>query len=149
MEVILLEKIRNLGDIGDTVKVKAGFARNFLLPQGKVVSATTKNVAQFEKRRAELEAKAAESLASAKARAEKLAQLSLNVAMKASEEGNLFGSVGTREIVKAFAAHDEKVDKNEIIFPEGPIHQIGEFEINLQLHTDVIVPVKVNVVAEE
>ena len=148
MEVILLERIRNLGDIGDKVNVTAGFGRNFLLPQGKAVFANAENIAKFEKMRAELEGKASELLATAKARAEKLTKLTITVPMKASEEGSLFGSVSTREIVQAFKASGEEIDKSEIILPEGPIHQLGEFEINLQLHTDVNVPIKINVVAE-
>lgn len=148
MEVILLEKIRNLGDIGDKVNVKSGFGRNFLLPQEKAVTATSENIAKFEKMRAELEKKAAELLTEAKSRAEALAKLTINVPMRASEEGKLFGSVGTREIVAAVKAAGVEIDKSEVILPEGPIHELGEFEINLQLHTDLTVPLKINVIAE-
>jgi large subunit ribosomal protein L9 len=149
MEVILLEKIRNLGNIGDKVKVKPGFGRNFLLPQGKAAAATSENVAKFEKMRAELEKKAAELLAVAKSRAEAIAKLTINVPMRASEEGKLFGSVGTREIAAAVKNAGVEIDKSEIILPEGPIHELGEFEVNLQLHTDLNVPLKINVVTEE
>lgn len=148
MEIILLEKIRNFGDIGDQVTVKAGFARNFLLPQGKAVTATSANIAKFEQRRAELKKKAEAILEAAKARAEKLVKLVINIPMKVSDEDKLFGSVGTREIAVAIEAAGEKIDKKEIILPEGPIHQLGEYEINLQLHSDVVVPIKIHVVAE-
>lgn len=148
MEVILLEKIRNLGDIGDKVNVKAGYSRNFLLPQGKAVTANPENLAKFEQRRAELEEKAKEFLDAAKARAEKLAKLEITIPMRASEEGKLFGSVGIREIVAAVTAAGEEVDKKEVAMPEGPIHSIGTTEIFLQLHSDVEVPVNITVVAE-
>ena len=148
MEVILLEKISNLGDIGDQVSVKSGFARNFLLPQGKAIMANPENIAIFEKRRAELEAKAVELLAIANARAEKLNKLNINIPMRVGDEGKLFGSVGAREIAAAIKAAGEEVDKKEIILLEGPIHQVGEYEINLQLHLDVVVPIKINIVPE-
>jgi len=149
MEVILLEKLRNVGNIGDKVKVKAGFARNFLLPQGKAVSATEENLAKFEKICVELEKKAEETLQAAKKRAEAIAKLTINIPMRASEEGKLFGSVGTREVVEAVKASGVEIDKKEVILPECPIHELGEFEINFQLHSDVNVPLKIKVVAEE
>lgn len=149
MEVILLEKIRNLGDIGNKVNVKAGFARNYLLPQKMAVTATPNNISKFEERRAELEKEAADSLAVAKSRAEALGKLTINISMRASEEGKLFGSVGTHEIVNAIKELGVEVDKKEIILPQGPIHQLGAFEINLQLHTDVNVLLRINVVAEK
>lgn len=149
MEVILLEKIRNLGDIGDKVNAKAGFARNYLLPQKMAVTATPNNISKFEERRAELEKEAADSLAVAESRAEALGKLTINISVKASEEGKLFGSVGTHEIVNAIKELGVEVDKKEIILPQGPIHQLGEFEINLQLHTDVNVLLRINVVAEK
>lgn len=149
MEVILLEKIRNLGDVGEKVNVKAGFARNYLLPQKMAVTATPDNIAKFEERCAELEKKAADSLAVAKSRAEALGKLTINISMRASEEGKLFGSVGTHEIVNAIKELGVEVDKKEIILPQGPIHQLGEFEISLQLHTDVNVLLRINVVAEK
>jgi len=149
MEVILLEKIRNLGDIGDKVNAKAGFARNYLLPQKMAVTATPNNISKFEERRAELEKEAADSLAVAESRAEALGKLTINISVRASEEGKLFGSVGTHEIVNAIKELGVEVDKKEIILPQGPIHQLGEFEINLQLHTDVNVLLRINVVAEK
>lgn len=148
MEVILLEKIRNLGDIGDKINVKSGFGRNFLLPQGKAVAATAENVAKFEKMRAELESKAAEVLAAAKARAESLQELEIVIPMQASEEGKLFGSVGVREIVEAVKAAGGDLNKKEVMLPEGSIHQTGKYDVNLQLHTDVVVPIKINIIAE-
>jgi large subunit ribosomal protein L9 len=149
MEVILLEKLRKIGNMGDKVKVKAGFARNFLLPQGKAVSATEANLAKFEKMRAELEKRAEEILEEAKKRAEAIAKLTISIPMRASEEGKLFGSVGTKEVVAAFKASGVEIDKKEVFLPEGPIHELGEFEINLQLRSDVNVPLKIKVVAEE
>lgn len=148
MEVILLEKIRKLGNIGDRVNVKPGFGRNFLLPQGKAAAATSMNLAKFEKMRADLEKKAAELLTAAKERADALAKLTINISMRASEEGKLFGSVGTREIAAAIKAAGAEIDKSEIILLEGPIHEVGEFEINLQLHSDLSMPLKINVIAE-
>ena len=149
MEVILLEKIRNVGNIGDKVKVKAGFGRNFLLPQGKAAAATSANLVKFEKMRTDLEKKAAELLAAAKERASALEKLTINISMRASEEGKLFGSVGAREIAAAIKAKGEEIDKSEIILPEDSIHELGEFEVNLQLHSDLSVPLKINVIAEE
>jgi large subunit ribosomal protein L9 len=149
MEVILLEKLHKIGNMGDKVKVKAGFARNFLLPQGKAVSATEANLAKFEKMRAELEKKAEEVLEEAKKRAEAIAKLTISIPMRASEEGKLFGSVGTKEVVAAVKASGVEIDKKEVILPESPIHELGEFEINLHLHSDITVPLKIKVVAEE
>lgn len=149
MEVILLEKIRNLGDIGDKVNAKAGFARNYLLPQKMAVTATPNNISKFEERRAELEKEAADLLTVAESRAEALGKLTINISVRASEEGKLFGSVGTHEIVNAIKELGVEVDKKEIILPQGPIHQLGEFEINLQLHTDVNVLLRINVVVEK
>jgi large subunit ribosomal protein L9 len=149
MEVILLEKIKNLGDVGNKVSVKPGYGRNFLIPRKKAVSATAGNIVKFEKMRGELEKKASEILAKAKARAEKLAQLVLlTITAQASDEGKLFGSVGTKEIVAAITAAGGEIDRKEINLPEGPIRQVGEHTINLQLHSDVTVPLKINVVAE-
>lgn len=148
MEVILLEKIKNLGTLGSRVNVKAGYGRNFLIPQGKAVPATEANVATFEARRAELERQAAEALAAAQARAERLAALSVNLAAKAGDEGKLFGSIGTRDLSDAITAAGEAVDKSEVKLPNGPLRTIGEFDIAVQLHGDVIATVKVNVVPE-
>lgn len=149
MQVILLEKIRNLGNIGDTAKVKPGYARNFLLPQSKAVTATKENVAKFATLKEELEKKAAAVLAEAQARVGALEKIAVTIAMRATEEGKLFGSVSTREVVEAIIQAGGKVDKKEVILPKGPIHELGEHEIRIQLHTDVIFPMKVNIVTEK
>ncbi len=151
MNVILLDKIANLGGLGDQVTVKAGFARNFLIPQGKAVMATKANIEHFEARRAELEAKLAEELAAATARGEKLSALEVvEIAAKAGEEGKLFGSIGTRDIAEAFsAAAGIEVAKSEVKLPHGALRTTGEFDIAVQLHSDVTVEVKLNVVAGE
>ncbi|NLS13471.1 50S ribosomal protein L9 [Vibrio sp. SM6] len=149
MQVILLDKIGNLGGLGDTVNVKSGYARNFLIPQGKAVMATKNNVEMFEVRRAELEAKVAEQLAAAEARAEKVAELeAVVITSKAGDEGKLFGSIGTRDIADAVSAAGVAVAKSEVRLPEGALRTTGEFEVSLQLHSDVFATVKVNVVAE-
>ena len=144
MEVILLEKIGKLGDIGDTVKVKAGFGRNFLVPHGKAVYATKDNLKAFEERRADLEKQEAEKLASANKRSEKIAALG-TIIIKAvvGEEGKLFGSVGVREIEEAINSAGGEVSKNEINLPDGAYKQIGEFLVDIQLHSDVTLSVKV------
>ncbi len=149
MNVILLERVNNLGDLGDEVSVKGGFARNFLLPQGKAVQANAANRAVFEERRAELQAAADDKLAAAQARAEKLADTVVTMVVKTGEEGRLYGSVGTQDIANALVAegHDELV-RSEVQMPEGVIRVIGEYDIGLQLHSDVTVDIKVNVVAE-
>ncbi len=149
MEIILLEKIQNLGGIGDKVKVRPGYGRNYLIPQGKAVIASPENVAKFEQRRAELERKAAEAQAAAQARAEKLAELSVELVSKAGEEGKLYGSIGTRDIAEAVTAAGVELDKTEVRLPEGPIRQAGEYEIAVQLHADVSGSVKIVIVAEE
>jgi large subunit ribosomal protein L9 len=149
MEVILLEKVGKLGDIGDQVNVKSGFGRNFLIPQGKAIFATPGNVKEFEARRAELEKAAAERVAEAEARATKLEEVgSVQIAANAGEEGKLFGSVGTRDIADALTAGGVEVEKSEIKLPEGAIREIGEYEVDIQLHADVMRTVKVVVVAE-
>ncbi len=149
MEVILLEKVRNLGDLGEQIKVKSGFGRNFLIPQGKAVMATKDNVAKFEERRAELEAKAAEKVAAAQARAAKLAALgNVTIAANAGDEGKLFGSIDAGNIADAITAAGVEVAKMEVKLPEGSIRHIGEFELAIQLHTDVTQNVTVEVVAE-
>ena len=149
MNIILLDKIANLGGLGDQVTVKSGYARNFLFPQGKAVPATKDNVEKFEARRAELEAKIAEQLAAANARAEKVAELAeVTIAAPAGDEGKLFGSVGTRDIADAITAAGVEVNKSEVRMPEGPIREIGSFEIAIQLHSDVIQNVALTVVAE-
>ena len=149
MQVILLDKIGNLGGLGDSVNVKAGYARNFLIPQGKAVMATKANVEMFETRRAELEAKVAEQLAAAQARADKVAALeAVEIASKAGDEGKLFGSIGTRDIADAVTAAGVEVSKSEVRLPEGALRTTGEFEVSLQLHSEVFATVKINVVAE-
>lgn len=149
MEVILLERIGKLGDLGDKVTVKPGFGRNFLVPYGKAVPATAANLADFESRRAELEKAAAEQLAAANARAAKLEGAEVTIAANAGEDGKLFGSVGTREIADAVnAATGADVDKSEVRLPEGALRHTGEFELDVQLHSDVTVTVKVIVASE-
>lgn len=149
MEVILLENIGNLGGLGDKVDVKAGYGRNFLIPQGKAVPATRDNVAEFETRRAELEAAAAATLAAAEKRAEALNALApISIGANAGEEGKLFGSVGTRDIAEALAAAGCEVDKSEVRLPEGPLRELGEFEVDIQVHGDVTATVVIAVIAE-
>lgn len=148
MEVILLDKVGKLGAIGDKVTVKSGYGRNFLLPQGKAVAATAKNIADFEARRAELEAAAAGKLADATARAEKLAALEVTIAANSGDEGRLFGSIGTRDIADAITAAGVAVNKSEVRLPEGVIRQTGSYEIDVQLHAEVIQAVKLSVIAE-
>jgi large subunit ribosomal protein L9 len=148
MEVILLERFGNLGDLGEEVSVKGGYARNYLIPQGKAVRATPENRAQFETRRAELERAANEQLAEAGSRAEKLEGLMVTMVVKAGDEGKLYGSVGTKDIADAVTAEGTEVTKAEVKLPEGVIRAIGEYDVDLQLHSDVTVTIKVNVVAE-
>ncbi|MBE2894764.1 50S ribosomal protein L9 [Spirabiliibacterium falconis] len=149
MQIILLDKIVHLGNVGDQVNVKAGFARNFLIPQGKAVMATAENIAHFESRRAELEAKVAKELAEAQARAEKIAALgSVTIASKAGDEGRLFGSIGTRDISDAIKAAGVEVEKSEVRLSEGPLRTLGEHEVRFQLHGEVFTQLIVNVVAE-
>lgn len=148
MEVILLEKVANLGSLGDKVKVKAGYGRNFLLPYGKAVAATADNLKAFEERRAELEKAAAEKLSAAQARGEALEGASVTITSKAGEEGKLFGSIGVRDIADAITAAGTDVEKSEVRLPEGPLRVVGEYEIELQLHSDVTVHINLAVVAE-
>lgn len=148
MDVILLEKIGKLGNLGDKVTVKAGYGRNYLIPFGKAVAATKDNVAVYEAKRAELEKVAAEKLALAQTRAEKLADISVSIAANAGEEGKLFGSIGTRDIEDAVKAQGHDVSKSEIRLPNGPLREIGEYDIAVQLHTDVNCVFKLTVVAE-
>jgi large subunit ribosomal protein L9 len=148
MNVILLERIGNLGDLGDEVVVKPGFARNFLIPQGKAVRATDENRTVFEERRAELERLANERLGEARERAAKLEGMTLTIVVKAGEEGKLYGSVGTHDIADALVAKGVEVEKSEVKLPEGAIRVTGDYEIDIQLHSDVTVPVQVSVVAE-
>ena len=149
MEVILLEKVVNLGGLGDKVNVRAGYGRNFLIPQGKAVPATSANVAQFEQRRAELEAAAAAAVASAAARAEQITALgTVTVTAVAGEEGKLFGSVGTRDIADAVTAAGVPLEKAEVKLPSGALREIGEYQVQLQLHSEVAVQLNFAIVAE-
>jgi len=149
MDVILLENISKLGKLGEKVSVKAGFGRNFLIPQGKAVYATVENVAEFEARRAELEAAAASQLATAEQRAEAINALDvIAIVAVAGEEGRLFGSVGTRDIAEAITALGCEVDKSEVRLPEGPLRELGGYEIAIQVHGDVSAMVTVSVVAD-
>lgn len=149
MEVILLEKMRNLGALGDQVKVKAGFARNYLIPQGKAVYATKTNVAKFEQRRAELEKLAAERNQEALDRQKAINALpAITLAAKAGDEGKLFGSIGTRDIAEAISKTGVHVEKREIRMSEGALRMTGEYEIVVELDSDIIATVKLNVVAE-
>ena len=149
MDIILLDKIANLGGLGDQVSVKAGYARNFLFPQGKAVPATKDNVAKFEARRAELEAKIAEALTAAQARADQLAALeAVTIASPAGDEGKLFGSVGTRDIADAITAAGVAVTKAEVKLPTGTLRELGEYDIDVQLHSEVTATAKVVIVAE-
>ena len=148
MEVILLEKIKNLGALGTKVKVKPGYGRNFLIPQGKAVPATERNVADFEARRAELERQANELHGAAEARQAALQELTVVVSAKAGDEGKLFGSVGTRDIAEAITKAGQAVDKSEVRLPNGALRSTGDYDITLQLHSDVFATVKVTVVSE-
>lgn len=149
MQVILLDKIAHLGNVGDQVDVKAGFARNFLIPQGKAVMATKANVEYFESRRAELEAKAAEVLAAAQARAAKLAELAtVTITSKAGDEGRLFGSITTRDVADAVTAAGVEIAKSEVRLSTGPLRTTGEHEVRFQLHGEVFATLNVVVVAE-
>ena len=148
MQVILLEKVGKLGELGDKVSVKAGFGRNFLIPFGKAVPATAANVADFETRRAELEKAAGEKKAAAEARAAKLAELAISYEANAGDEGKLFGSIGTRDIADLITKAGVEVSKSEVRLPEGVIREVGEYEIDIQLHSEVTQAVKLSVIAE-
>ncbi|WP_395770092.1 50S ribosomal protein L9 [Arenimonas sp.] len=148
MKVILLQKVANLGALGDQVSVKPGFGRNFLIPYGKAVPATADNIAAFEAKRADYEAKAAAIFAAASDRKQALEGASVTINANASAEGKLFGSVGARDIAEAFTAAGHKLEKSEVIMGEGPIRRTGEFEVTVHLHADVETKVGVNVVPE-
>ena len=148
MELILLQKVVNLGNLGDKVKVKPGYGRNFLVPQGKAVPATAANLAEFEARRAEYEAKANDALAAAEARKARLEGAVVTIHANASTEGKLYGSVGPREIAEALTKAGTEVSKSEVVMGEGAFRNVGEYEVVVHLHADVETPVKVNVVAE-
>jgi large subunit ribosomal protein L9 len=149
MEVILLQKVANLGNIGDRVKVRSGFGRNFLLPQGKATLATPDNIARFEARRAELERLAREHLTSAEERAAAMKDFKLTIRAKAGTEGKLFGSIGTSDIAEACTREGFKVERSEVRLPTGPLRTVGEHTVNLHLHADIDVPLQVTIVAEE
>ena len=149
MDVILLQKVANLGNIGDRVKVRSGFGRNFLLPQGKATLATPENVARFEARRAELERLAREHLTSAAERAVALKDFKLAIPAKAGTEGKLFGSIGTADIAEACTRAGFKIERSEVRLPNGPLRMLGEHTVNLHLHADVDVPLQVSIVPEE
>ena len=149
MDVILLEKVESLGSIGDRVKVRSGYGRNFLLPRGKATLATAANIAIFEARRADLEQKAAAELEAATQRAASVAKLKLRLAAKAGTEGKLFGSLGTADIAEACTAAGVPVRRSEIRLPEGPIRTLGEHAIDLHLHSDVNATIRITVVADD
>ena len=149
MEVILLQKVANLGSIGDRVKVKSGYGRNFLLPSGKATVATSANIAKFEVIRADLEKKAAAELTSATARAESLKEFRLELKAKAGNEGKLFGSVGTADIADALSAAGHAVERAEVRLPEGHIRMVGEHAVTVHLHADVDVQITVAIAAED
>lgn len=149
MEIILLEKIANLGGLGDTVQVRPGYGRNYLIPKGKAVPATPDNVAKFEARRAELERAAAEALTEAQKRADAISAIgSVTIEANAGEEGKLFGSIGTRDIAAALSAAGCEVDKSEVRLPDGPLRETGEYTISIQVHSEVTTEVQVAVVPE-
>jgi large subunit ribosomal protein L9 len=149
MEIILLDKVANLGGLGDKVTVKSGYARNFLFPKGKAVPATKVNVEKFEQRRAELEAKIADQLAAAQARAAALAELAVvTIAAPAGDEGKLFGSVGTRDIADAITTAGFAATKAEVKLPNGTLRETGEYTVDLQLHSEVTASIKIVIIQE-
>ena len=148
MEIILLEKIANLGAMGEKVNVKPGFGRNYLIPQGKAAPATAANIAEYEARRAELETAAAEALAAAEARRELLVEKMITIISKAGDEGKLFGSVGTADIAEVITEQLVLVERHEVRLPDGAFRVLGEHDVQLQLHTDVAVIVKLLIEAE-
>ena len=147
--MILLEKVGKLGSIGDKVNVKAGYGRNYLIPQNKAVFATNANMAEFEAKRAELEAAALEQRTAAEARGQQLAALpAIVIAANSGDEGKLFGSIGTRDIADAVTAAGVEVSKSEVKLPEGALREIGEYDIDIQLHAEITQPIKLSVIAE-
>lgn len=149
MEVILLEKVENLGNIGDQVRVKSGYGRNFLLPKGKATLATPENVAIFEARRVELEAKEAGELEAAQARADTLGNMELSVTAKVGVEGKLFGSLGTLDIAEACSAAGVEIQRSEVRLPDGPLRSVGQHEVEIHLHSELNVTIKVNVIGDD
>jgi large subunit ribosomal protein L9 len=148
MQVILMEKVTNLGQLGEVVKVRNGFARNFLIPQGKAKRATAENMAEFEVRRAEIEAAEKTKLAEAQARGEKLAGLTVQIVQKAGVDGKLFGSVTNADVAAALSAQGHSVEKAQVRMPTGHLKQIGDYPVSIALHTDVVVDVTVSVLGE-
>lgn len=148
MDVILLQRIKNLGKLGDKVSVKAGYGRNYLIPQGHAVAATEVNTSAFEARRAELEKAEAEILSAAQARADQLNEVNIEITAKAGDEGKLFGSIGTRDIADALTSAGLNVDRAEVRLPNGALRHTGEFNIVIQLHHDVTADVLVTIVSE-
>jgi len=147
MDIILLEKIRNLGNLGDKVAVKAGYGRNYLIPQKKAVFATGKNIEAFEKNRAALEKKAQQEFTAAEQRAAKLNDTTLVIAAQASDEGKLYGSVGINEIKDALTERSIEISKREIVMPDGPLHSVGQYTVEIHVHSDVIANLQVEVTA--
>jgi large subunit ribosomal protein L9 len=147
MEVILLEKVGRVGNVGDKINVKAGYARNFLFPFAKAIPATKENLADFEARKAELLKAAATKLAAAQARADKINGMSVRIEANAGDEGKLFGSIGTRDIADAVTAAGQKVEKSEVLLPMGALREVGEFDISLALGSEVTATIKLSVVA--
>lgn len=148
MEIILLQKVENLGNLGDRVKVRPGYGRNYLIPQGKATEATPVNIARFEARRAELEKAATDALTAAQGRARELTDLIVTLSAKAGGEGRLFGSVGAADIAEAVSAAGMELKKQEVRLPQGPIRQLGEYDVEVRLHSDVSPHIRVNVIAE-
>lgn len=149
MQVILLQRVVNLGKLGETVDVKAGYGRNYLIPQGKALPATEANLAKFEARRAELEALEAEELSAANARAEALADVNVIMRAKSGDEGKLFGSIGARDIADALTKSGLEVDRSEVKMPEGAFRQIGEYKVTIQLHHDIGTDILVTILSED
>ncbi len=149
MEVILLEKIANLGGLGDKVSIKSGYGRNYLVPQGKAVAATADKIKEFEARRAELEKIEAEKLAAAQSRGKALTKLDIVISHKAGDEGKLFGSVGTQNIADAMTEAGVKIEKHEVRMPEGVIRQVGSYDIDINLHSDVVITKSIAIAAED
>ncbi len=149
MQVILLQRIVNLGKLGETVDVKPGYGRNFLIPQGKALPATAANIEKFEARRAELEAAEAEELSSAQARADALTDVNVIMRAKSGDEGKLFGSIGTRDIAEALTNSGLEVDRAEVKLPAGSLRQVGEYNVDIQLHHDVTATILVTILSED
>ena len=148
MDVILLEKVENLGNLGDRVNVKSGYGRNFLIPSGKATPATEEHIKAFEERRAELEKTAAEAMAAAQARADQLTDMSITIIARAGDEGKLFGSVGTSDIAEAVTAAGVAIERHEVRLPEGAFRQVGEYQVGIHLYTDVKLEIALIVEAE-